>query len=217
MRRRFGGCAGSCTVILQVTSSQSFGAGQVTLHQPAGQLAAISPLSVRNWSCRRLAFLGRRALALCSKHGQPTSAPAGSVCTAWLPPSLATDMDASFPGLCPAVLQSQTLCADPPPLPLRRLAPHSATDVGILAYSLGATLLAAIQWIGDLRVRVLSISVAKPTGSCVWGLVLLRGKQARPEPAAGSVLEVLSGMLQAFQAPITTSVLPQVRTVCHTG
>ena len=65
--------------------------------------------------------------------------------------------------------------------------------------------------------RVLSISVAKPTGSCVWGLVLLRGKQARPEPAAGSVLEVLSGMFQAFQAPITTSVLPQVRTECHTG
>ena len=126
-------------------------------------------------------------------------------------------MGASFPGLCPVVLHPQTSHADPPPLPVRRLAPHSATDVGILAYSLGATLLAAIQWIGDLRVRVLSISVAKPTGSCVWGLVLLRGKQARPEPAAGSVLEVLSGMLQAFQAPITTSVLPQVSALCQTG
>lgn len=129
---------------------------------------------------------------------------------------MATDMGTSFPSLCLPALDSQTSCADPPPLPLRRLAPHSATDVGILAYSLGATLLAAIQWIGDLRVRVLSISVAKPTGSCVWGLVLLRGKQARPEPAAGSVLEVLSGMLQAFQAPITTSVLPQVSAVCQT-
>ena len=136
--------------------------------------------------------------------------------TACLAPSLATDMGASFPSLRLAVLHSWTSHADLPPLLLRRLAPHSATDVGILAYSLGATLLAAIQWIGDLRVRVLSISAAKPTGSCVWGLVLLRGKQARPEPAAGSVLEVLSGMLQAFQAPITTSVLPQVSAVCQT-
>ena len=54
-------------------------------------------------------------------------------------------------------------------------------------------------------------------GNFAWGLVLLRGKQARPEPAAGSVLEVLSGMLQAFQAPITTSVLPQVSALCQTG
>ncbi|KAK9810087.1 hypothetical protein WJX72_004590 [[Myrmecia] bisecta] len=88
-----------------------------------------------------------------------------------------------------------------------RMMSQGSTDTTVIAFTIGTSVLALLQWFLDLRLRAAKTGFA--VGSAERpGLLLLKGKHTRID-GPNSTREAVTAILTATNAPATTAITPQ--------
>ncbi|CAL5229689.1 g13058 [Coccomyxa viridis] len=90
-----------------------------------------------------------------------------------------------------------------------RMMPQGKSDLTCIAFTAGAAVLAVLQWLQDLRVKVTKNGFAGQSLGDQPALLLLRGKSGRSESPPADVAEAVNALMQAVHFPAAAFITTQ--------